>query len=49
VDGAWVGASVNVKKDVRIHLAYSMDRLKEPADGSESTAHSLSLGMTAAF
>lgn len=46
--GAWGGASVNVSDDVRIHMSYAMDRLKQP-DGTESTAHTLSLGAAATF
>jgi hypothetical protein len=46
--GAWGGASVNVSNGVRIHLAYSMDRLNQP-DGTGSDAHTLSLGFASTF
>jgi hypothetical protein len=46
--GAWGGVHVNVSDDVRIHVSYAMDRLKEP-DGTSSVAHTFSLGAAAAF
>jgi hypothetical protein len=46
--GAWGGASVNVSDEVRIHVSYAMDRLKQQ-DGTESTAHTLSVGAAATF
>ncbi len=46
--GAWAGARVNASDVVSIHLSYAMDRL-EQADGTATSAHTLSLGATAAF
>jgi tetratricopeptide (TPR) repeat protein len=46
--GAWAGIGVNASEAVRIHLAYSMDRLTQ-ADGTASSAHALSLGVAASF
>jgi hypothetical protein len=46
--GAWAGASVNVNSDVRIHLTYAMDRLKQ-TDGTQSDAHTLAIGAAIGF
>ncbi|MFT3767461.1 MAG: tetratricopeptide repeat protein [Minicystis sp.] len=46
--GAWAGASVNVSNDVRIHLSYAMDRLKQ-SDGTATNAHAMTLGIAASF
>jgi hypothetical protein len=46
--GAWAGARVNASDDVSIHVSYAMDRL-EQADGTATSAHTLSLGAAAAF
>jgi tetratricopeptide (TPR) repeat protein len=46
--GAWAGASVNVNDDVRIHLTYAMDRLKQ-TDGTQSDAHTLAVGTAISF
>ncbi len=46
--GAWAGVSVDVARSASLHLAYAMDRLKQPT-GTESDAHTLSLGAAATF
>lgn len=46
--GAWAGAAVNASDDVRIHLTYAMDRLKQ-GDGTATSAHSLAIGAALSF
>jgi opacity protein-like surface antigen len=46
--GAWAGVRVNASDDVRIHLSYAMDRLKQ-TDGTQTSAHTLSLGAAVSF
>src|SRR5262249_13557306 len=46
--GAWGGGSLNVSDDVRIHVSYALDRLRQP-DGTGSFMHTLSVGAAATF